>query len=146
MNKFILIGNLTRDPELRTTSSGISVCTFTVAVNRRFANQQGERQADFFNIVAWRGLGENCAKYLAKGRKVAVSGEMQNRSYDGKDGIKRYISEVIADDVEFLTPRDASTHLPEPYPPEPFGASGMREVGEPDADGFQEIEDDELPF
>jgi len=149
MNKFILIGNLTRDPELRTTSSGISVCTFTVAVNRRFANQQGERQADFFNIVAWRGLGENCSKYLAKGRKVAVSGEMQTRSYDGRDGIKRYISEVIADDVEFLTPKDASASMPDPYPPEPYaasGSSGMREIGEPDADGFQEIEDDELPF
>ena len=80
MNKAILIGNLTRDPEVRTTGSGTTVCTFTIAVNRRFQNQAGERVSDFFNIVAWRQLGELCGKYLSKGRKVSVIGEIQNRS------------------------------------------------------------------
>ena len=92
MNKAILIGNLTRDPEVRTTGSGTTVCTFTIAVNRRFQNQAGERVSDFFNIVAWRQLGELCGKYLSKGRKVSVIGEIQNRSYDAKDGSKRYSS------------------------------------------------------
>ena len=105
MNKAILIGNLTRDPEVRTTGSGTTVCTFTIAVNRRFQNQAGERVSDFFNIVAWRQLGELCGKYLSKGRKVSVIGEIQNRSYDAKDGSKRYITEIIADEIEFLTPR-----------------------------------------
>ena len=105
MNKAILIGNLTRDPEVRTTGSGTTVCTFTIAVNRRFQNQAGERVSDFFNIVAWRQLGELCGKYLSKGRKVSVIGEIQNRSYDAKDGSKRYITEIIADEIEFLTPK-----------------------------------------
>ena len=105
MNKAILIGNLTRDPEVRTTGSGTTVCTFTIAVNRRFQNQAGERVSDFFNIVAWRQLGELCGKYLSKGRKVSVIGEIQNRSYDAKDGSKRYITEIIADEIEVLTPK-----------------------------------------
>lgn len=102
LNKVILIGNLTRDPELTQTPSGISVCKFTLAVNRNYTNANGERDADFINIVAWRGLAENCGKYLVKGKKVALSGQIQTRSYDDKDGNKRYATEVIADDVEFL--------------------------------------------
>jgi len=101
MNKAILIGRLTRDPELRTTSNGISVTSFTIAVDRNFNNQQGEKETDFIPIVAWRKLAETCAKYLAKGRLVAVSGRMQVRSYEGKDG-KRYITEIVADEVQFL--------------------------------------------
>ena len=101
MNKAILIGNLTRDPELKTTPNGISVCTFTVAVQRTFS-KDAERQTDFIPIVTWRGLAENCGKYLAKGRPVAVSGSIRTRSYDGKDGTKRYVTEVVADDVQFL--------------------------------------------
>ena len=77
MNKCILIGNLTRDPELTTTATGVSLCRFSIAVNRAYANQNGEREADFFNIVTWRGLAENCSKYLSKGRKVAVVGNIQ---------------------------------------------------------------------
>ncbi len=102
MNKAILIGNLTRDPEVRTTNSGVSVCTFTVAINRRVANQQGVREADFINIVTWRQLAELCGRYLAKGRKVAVVGSIQTRSYDAQDGSKRYVTEVVADEVEFI--------------------------------------------
>ena len=107
MNKAILIGNLTRDPENRTTANGVSVCSFSIAVNRRKTAKDGEKITDFFNIVAWRGLADTCARYLAKGRKVCVTGEIQNRSYE-KDGEKHYITEIIADDVEFLTPRDSN--------------------------------------
>ena len=102
MNKAFLIGNLTRDPELRTLPSGVSVCTFTIAINRKFVNQQGVREADFLNIVAWRQLGETCARYLSKGRKVAIDGRLQARSFDAQGGSKRYITEIIADQVEFL--------------------------------------------
>lgn len=123
MNKAIMIGNITKDPELRTTPNGVSVCSFSIAVNRRRANQQGERETDFFNIIAWRGLGENCAKYLAKGRKVSVIGEIQTRTYDAKDGTKRYVTEIIADDVEFLSPREKD-----------------------DINGFTDIHDENLPY
>ena len=102
MNKCILIGNLTRDPELTQTQSGVSMCRFTIAVNRTYQNANGEREADFLNIVTWRGLAENCGKYLSKGRKVAVCGQIQTRSYDDKDGNRRYATDIVADDVEFI--------------------------------------------
>ena len=89
MNKCIFIGNLTRDPEHQTTGSGVSFCRFSIAVNRSYTNSSGEREADFINIVTWRGLADNCAKYLSKGRKVCVVGSLQTRSYDDKDGNKR---------------------------------------------------------
>lgn len=104
MNKITLIGNLTKDPESRTTPTGHTVCSFTIAVNRKFTS--GERQADFFRINAWRQLGENCMKYLAKGRKVAVVGELQARIYDAKDGQQRLSLDVQADEVEFLSPKE----------------------------------------
>ena len=102
MNKVILIGNLVKDPEMQTTASGVSVCKFSVAVNRPY-KKDGETETDFINIVAWRGVADNVGKYLKKGNKCAVTGAMQNRSYDAQDGTKRYITEVIADSVEFLT-------------------------------------------
>ena len=92
MNKVILIGNLTKDPELSTTTGGISVCRFTVAVGRKYANSEGERETDFINIVVWRNLADNCHKFLKRGSKVAVVGNIQNRSYDANDGTKRYIT------------------------------------------------------
>ena len=101
LNRVVLIGHLTKDPELRTISNDISVTSFTIAVDRNFNNQQGEKETDFIPVVAWRKLAETCAKYLAKGRLVAVSGRMQVRSYEGKEG-KRYITEVVADEVQFL--------------------------------------------
>ena len=101
LNRVVLIGHLTKDPELRSTSNDISVTSFTIAVDRNFNNQQGEKETDFIPVVAWRKLAETCAKYLAKGRLVAVSGRMQVRSYEGKDG-KRYVTEVVADEVQFL--------------------------------------------
>ena len=140
MNKVILIGNLTRDPEARTTSSGVAVTTFTIAVNRRFTNQQGVREADFINIVAWRQTAELCARYLAKGRKVAVEGSLQTRSYDAQDGTKRYVTEVVADNVEFIGSAQQGEARPRqdsvPLPPEPSYTPG----------GFTEVDDDELPF
>lgn len=103
MNKAMLIGNLTRDPDLRTTPSGTSVCNFTLAVSRRFSNQQGEREADFIPIVVWRTQAENCAKYLRKGSQVAISGSIQTRNYEAQDGSRRYVTEIVADEVKFLS-------------------------------------------
>lgn len=105
MNKVILVGNLTRDPELTETPNGIAVCRFAIAVSRDYANSEGTRETDFFNITVWRGRAENCGKYLKKGNKVAVVGSLQNRSYEDKDGIKRTVTDVVASEVEFLTPK-----------------------------------------
>ena len=107
MNKVILVGNLTRDPELTETSSGIPVCRFAIAVSRDYANAEGTRETDFFNITVWRGRAENCGKYLKKGNKVAIVGSLQTRSYEDKDGIKRNVTDVVASEVEFLTPKNA---------------------------------------
>lgn len=106
MNKVFLIGNLTRDPELTETSSGISVCRFTLAVKRNYQNADGEYETDFFNCQAWRGLAETIARYIHKGNKVAVTGSLQNRSYE-KDGEKRTVTEIQVQDVEFLTPKQS---------------------------------------
>lgn len=97
MNKVFIVGRLTRDPEHRTTPNGISVTTFSVAVTRRAG-----KESDFLNVVAWRGLADNCAKYLVKGQQAAVCGELRTRSYDAKDGSRRYVTEILAEDVEFL--------------------------------------------
>lgn len=107
MNKVFLIGNLTRDPELRETASGVAVCSFTIAVGRNYTNEDGERQTDFFNCTAWRGLGETIAKYTKKGKKVAVVGSVQLRSYEDNEGIKRTAVDIIVQDVEFLSPKEA---------------------------------------
>lgn len=109
MNKVILVGNLTRDPELTETPSGVAVCRFAIAVSRDYANAEGNRETDFFNITVWRGRAENCGKYLKKGNKVAIVGSLQNRSYEDKDGIKRNVTDVVASEVEFLTPRNAQS-------------------------------------
>ena len=108
MNKAILIGRLTRDPELTKTNTDLSVCKFTLAINRNFKDKDGNEQTDFIPIVVWRNQAENCAKYLKKGSQCAVTGTIQTRSYD-KDGEKRYVTEIVADNVEFLsTPKQAS--------------------------------------
>lgn len=132
MNRVYLIGNLTRDPELATTTSGVAVCRFSIAVQRRFSNSEGEREADFFNIVVWRAQGENCHKYLKKGSKCAVAGMLQNRSYDANDGTKRTITEIVADEVEFLTTKNADSAERAPE---------RKEVSE-----LEPIDDDSLPF
>lgn len=105
MNKVFLIGNLTRDPELSETNSGISVCRFGLAVNRQYASSDGERETDFFQVTAWRGTGENVARYCKKGHKVAVVGSIQMRSYEDRECVKRTAVDIVAQDVEFLTQR-----------------------------------------
>ena len=105
MNKAIIIGRLVRDPEMRTTTSGVNSTTFTVAVSRNYTNPNGERDTDFLNCVAWRKQAENIAKYCNKGSQVAVEGRIQTRSYDAQDGTKRYVTEIIADNVTFLGTR-----------------------------------------
>ena len=107
MNKVILVGNLTRDPELTETPSGVAVCRFAIAVSRDYANADGTRETDFFNITVWRGRAENCGKYLKKGNKVAIVGSLQTRSYEDKDGVKRNVTDIVASEVEFLTPRNS---------------------------------------
>ena len=109
MNKVMIIGNVTRDPELKSTQSGMSVCTFNVAVSRKLTAEQkqsGAQGADFFNVVAWKGTAEACGKYLSKGKKAAVYGRLQTRSYEAADGSKRHVTEIIAEEIEFLSPRD----------------------------------------
>ena len=144
MNKVILIGNLASDPEAFTTQSGISRSTFRIAVQRRFANAQGVREADFFTIVAWRQTADFCNRYLTKGRRVAVEGSIQNRSYDAQDGSKRYVTEIIADNIEALGSReDGQQSRPRdngPTPPPAPPAAG------PAMNDFTEVDDDELPF
>ena len=105
MNKVMLIGNLTKDPDVRTTSGGTSVTTLSIAVNRRFKDKSGERVTDYFRVVTWNKLADICGKYLVKGSKVSVSGELQTKDYEAKDGTKRYVTEILADEVEFLTPK-----------------------------------------
>ena len=105
LNRIVIIGRLTRDPEMRQTPSGTAVCTFTLAVDRSFKSANGERETDFIPVVAWRQLGENCAQYLAKGKLAAVDGRLQLRRYEDKDGSKRTAAEVIADNVRFLSPK-----------------------------------------
>mgnify|MGYP002521804733 CR=1 FL=1 len=107
MNKVYLIGNLTRDPEVSETGSGLTLCRFSIAVNRNYSSSDGERQTDFFNITVWRALAENCGKYLKKGSKVAVVGSLQNRSYEDKDGIKRNVTDIVANEVEFLSSKNS---------------------------------------
>jgi single-strand DNA-binding protein len=105
VNKAILVGNLGKDPELRYTPSGTAVCTFTLATSERFKNKQGEQQdrTEWHNIVVWAGLAEICGKYLTKGKQVYIEGRIQNRSYDDRDGNKRYISEVVASEMQMLS-------------------------------------------
>ena len=103
MNKVFLIGNTTRDAELSETPSGVAVCRFSIAVNRDYANADGTKITDFFNVTTWRGLAETCGKYLTKGSKVAIVGSLQNRSYEDKDGVKRTVTDIVASECEFLS-------------------------------------------
>lgn len=140
MNKCILVGNLTRDPETTTTQSGITMCRFSIAVNRPYSNAQGEREADFINIITWRGLAENCGRFLTKGKKVAICGAIQTRSYNDNDGNKRYTTEVVADDVEFLSPRGEGGENYAPQAPSSSGG-GKKQISE-----LEPVADEDLPF
>ena len=109
LNRVILIGRLTRDPEMRYTQNGVQVTTFSLAVNRPFSNKQGVKETDFIDIVAWRQLGELCATYLHKGRLAAVEGRLEIQSYEGQDGQKRKAARVVADNVQFLSPKESGS-------------------------------------
>ena len=137
MNKVILVGNLTRDPELSETPSGVAVCRFAIAVSRDYANSDGTRETDFFNITVWRGRAENCGKYLKKGSKVAIVGSLQTRSYEDKDGIKRNVTDVVANEVEFLSPRNAQG--------EDDADTGVSSVKR-ERPQLEAIDDNQLPF
>ena len=161
LNKVILMGRLTRDPELRTTPQGVSVCTFSIAVDRGYVRQGEERQADFINVVAWRSTAEFVSKYFIKGQMIAVVGRIQTRNYDDKDGKKVYVTEVVADNVEFIGSRNSSGNSnnmngsadynagPSPYD---FGGAPEPKGTDVDSNPFAdfgasiEISDDELPF
>ena len=159
MNKVVLIGRLTRDPELRYTDSNTPVATFSLAVNRNFANQNGEREADFINIVVWRKQAENVKNFLSQGSQVAVEGRIQTRTYDDQNGQKRYITEVVADNVEFLGSKNSSnsnngSSNKNSAEPTPYDFGDMPEPKGTDVDSNPfadfganiEISDDELPF
>ena len=126
MNHVTIIGNLTKAPDMRQTTSGKTVCSLTIAVNRRYKDAQGNATADFFSVQAWEKLAELCARYLDKGSKVFISGELRNRSYEAKDGSKRTVTEIIANEVEFLSPK--------------------AEPATPPVEEWEQVEDSDLPF
>lgn len=141
MNKAILVGRLTKDPELKTTGSGVSVCSFTLAINRRFKNAEGNYDADFINCVAWRQQAEFISKYFSKGRMVGICGSIQTRTYDREDGQRVYVTEVVADEVSFVDSKSQSDSAPSTpavnNTANSFGAD----------DGFIPMPaDDDLPF
>ena len=130
------MGRLTADPEMRHTTTGKSVCTFRLAVNRRFVRQGEEQQADFFPIVAWEKIGEYCNNYFRKGQQVAIVGRIQTRTWDDPEGNKRYITEIVAEEAHFADSKNSSTTDNNNY-----NASNTQDTG-----GFYPVEDDELPF
>lgn len=139
MNKIYIIGNVTRDPEAKQTNSGVSVCNFSVAVNRRLKNPQtGRPETDFFSVVAFRQLAELCGKYLAKGRKVAVVGSMQSRSYEANDGSKRTVWDLVADEVEFLSASGEKGSE--------GNADALKKAQNKVKEVFTEVEDEDLPW
>ena len=164
MNKVILIGRLTKDPELRYTGSNRAVTQITVAVNRTFTNQNGEREADFINVVIWDKQAENVAKYLTKGRLVAVEGRIQTRNYDNNEGKKVYVTEVVALSVQFLDSKGSNTNVnnssnpfdnmvdtPNTYAPidEPSKQNETVDVSKDPFESFGQsidLSDDDLPF
>lgn len=135
MNQVTLIGRTTKDVEINTTSSGIAVARFSLAVDRQTKKGE-EKESDFFNIVCWRGLGETCAKYLKKGRKCCIVGRLENRSYQAQDGTNRYVTEVIATDVEFLDSSNGNNEQPKPAKQQDPEVKAI----------FEPIDDDNLPF
>lgn len=136
MNKVILVGNMVADPEYTKTASGIDVCRFRLAVQRKFKNEKGEYESDFLSIVTWRGSAEFVSKYARKGNKLGVTGTLQTRNYEARDGTKRYVTEVIADEVELYTPKSENENKPKTE------AQAKQEVMQK----FEPIDDDNLPF
>lgn len=153
MNKIYLIGNVVHTPEMRTTTTGVNVCKFSIAVKRKFKDQAtGDYATDFFDVQAWRQTADACGKFLEKGKKVAVVGAMQMRDYEAKDGSKRRAWEVVADEVEFLSPRSEGneTGAPAPHNMNREQASAAMQtakaLGAQAKQGFTVADDEELPF
>lgn len=138
MNKVILVGRLTKDPELRSTASGVSVCSFTVACDRRFVKQGEERKADFIDCIAWRQAAESISKYFAKGHRIALEGSIQTRSWTDNDGKNRYATEVVVDQWEFAQSKSENATV---TANDENSASSAGDI-----DGFIPIEDEDLPF
>lgn len=136
MNKLFLIGNLTRDPEMSETSSGVAFCRLGIAVNRPYSGNDGERMTDFFNVTVWRNHAENCGKYLKKGSKVAIVGSLQNRSYEDKDGNKRQVTDIIASEVEFLSVRSQGED----------GLDAPAPIRRNERPALEPVNEDDLPF
>ena len=149
MNKVLLVGNLTRDPEKRSTGQGTSVTSFTIAVSRRFKNADGGYDADFINCVAWRSTADFVAQYFQKGSRIGVVGSLQSRSYDDKNGNRRYVTEVNVEEVEFAGPRqsaDAAPRAEQPAAAEPVSQPSADDIFGDERAEFQPLEDSELPF
>ena len=149
MNKAILIGRLTRDPEVRYTQSGVAVCTFTLAVDRRFARKDandGQPTADFIPIVTWRKLAEVCGNNLVKGRRIGVEGRFQVRTYDAQDGSKRYVTEIVADEVEFLDSKNSVSQPGEYGTPAAAPAARPQQPAGNAGSFGSSIPDEEIPF
>ncbi len=144
MNKVILIGNLTRDPELTETPSGVKICRFSIAVNRTYTGSDGEKKTDFFNCVAWRALAETIARFTRKGNKVCVSGSIETRSYEDSQGVKRNAVDIVAQDVEFLTPRGEGSARDDFDDAAAKGNGGARPAGRPQLQPFDD--DSDIPF
>ena len=147
MNKLTIIGNLTRDPELRTTSSGINVCTFTVAVNRRRSANSNQPEADFFRITAWRSTAEFIAKYFRKGSAICICGSIQNRNWTDQNGQKHYMTDIVADEAYFVESRNSQENQSGYGTPDTYSAPAYSSPAQSGAPKFEEIKtDDDLPF
>lgn len=150
MNKVVLIGRLTRDPELRYTSSNIPAASFSLAVNRPFQNQNGVREADFINIVMWRKQAETAKKYLTKGSLIAIEGRIQTRNYDGADGKKVYVTEVVADNFEFLESKgqraNVTMNSDVDFGPAPAPTTNVSDEPYIDFGDTIELSDDDIAF
>ena len=143
-NKVILIGNLTADPELKQTNTGLSVCNFSLAINRRTKADAGQN-VDFINVVAWRQTAEFVAKYFKKGRPLLVCGQLQTRTWTDAQGNKRYSTEVVADEVTFVENKSSGAGEGGSYAPDAYGAPGYQSNGA-SAPEFEEVDDNSLPF
>lgn len=145
MNNVVLVGRLTKDPELKYTTNGIANLRFSIAVNRTFNSQNGERQADFINCVAWRGQAENMAKFLHKGSLIGVQGRIETGSYQAPDGTTRYTTDVICENVHFLEPKSSNNHQQNGANQQNKGFNnGFNSV--PDFSSSINISDEDLPF
>ena len=151
LNRVVLVGRLTKDPELRYTSNGVAVANFTIAVNRPFTNQQGEREADFINGVVWRRPAENLANFMSKGSLVGIDGRVQTRNFEGQDGKRVFVTEVVADSVQFLETKGSgqgsgNNNKPSNQNQSSNNGNQSNQPGPFEDNGVPDLTDDDLPF